>query len=62
MMDDSLINKIANMEKTIQLLQEKLIQQHTEYNFIVMENHKRMKKMKKRMDKMEETLQQLTAK
>jgi uncharacterized coiled-coil protein SlyX len=50
------------MEKTIQLLQEKLIQQHTEYNFIVMENHKRMKKMKKRMDKMEETLQQLTAK
>lgn len=61
-MDDSLINKIANMEKTIQLLQEKLIQQRTEYNFIVMENHKRMKKMKKRMDKMEETLQQLTAK
>lgn len=61
-MDDSLINKIANMEKTIQLLQEKLIQQHTEYNFIVMENHKRMKKMKKKMDKMEETLQQLTAK
>jgi hypothetical protein len=50
------------MEKTIKLLEEKLIQQHTEHNFIIMENHKRMKKMKKRMDKMEETLQQLTTK
>ena len=61
-MDNSLINKIATMEKTMKLLEEKLIQQHTEHNFIIMENHKRMKKMKKRMDKMEETLQQLTTK
>ena len=50
------------MENTIKLLEEKLIHQHTEHNFIIMENHKRMKKMKKRMDKMEETLQQLTTK
>ena len=61
-MDDNLVNQIANMEKKIQLLEEKLIQQRTEYNFMAMENHKKMKKMKKRMDKMEETLQQLTAK
>jgi len=61
-MDNSLINKIAAMENTIQLLEEKLIQQHTEYNLIIMENYRKMKKMKKKMDKMEQTLHQLTAK
>ena len=61
-MDNSLVNKLATMEKTIKSLEERLIQQSTEYNFMVMENYKSMKKMKKRMDRMEETLQKLTVK
>jgi hypothetical protein len=61
-MDNNIINKIATMENTIKLLEEKLIHQRTEYNFIIMENYRKMKKMKKKIDKMEQTLHQLTAK
>jgi uncharacterized coiled-coil protein SlyX len=50
------------MEKTIDSLEIRLRQQHTEYNYMVMENYKKMKKMKKRMEKMEEMLQKLVTK
>lgn len=61
-MDNNLINKISSMEKTIDSLETKLRQQQTEYNYMVMENYKKMKKMKKRMEKMEEILQKLVTK
>jgi uncharacterized coiled-coil protein SlyX len=50
------------MENKIESLENKLIQQHTEYNYMVMENYKKMKKMKKRMEKMEEMLYKLVTK
>lgn len=61
-MDNNLISKIATMEKTIESLETKLRQQQTEYNYMFMENYKKMKKMKKRMEKMEEILQKLVTK
>jgi uncharacterized coiled-coil protein SlyX len=50
------------MEKTIDSLETRLRQQQTEYNYMFMENYKKMKKMKKRMEKMEEMLEKLVPK
>lgn len=60
-MDNSLINKIATMENTILSLETTVRQQHTEYNYTVLENHRKMKKMKKRVEKLEEIIQQLVS-
>jgi hypothetical protein len=49
------------MEKTILSLETTVRQQHTEYNYTVLENHRKMKKMKKRVEKLEEIILQLVS-
>ena len=55
----NLISKIANMEETIQSLQRQLREQQMSHHYIRSENEKKMKKLKKKVERIHETVHQL---